>query len=357
MGVDQSAGWASIIQPGASIMEPQRRGGIRIMNSTASENRNFTQAARSTASLTARAGFAAAIATAALLAPHPIIPGAAHAEATPEVQPGQQVVLVTGATSGLGRELALRLGARGDHVIVHGRNEERGAEVVDAINAAGPGSARFQRADFASLAQVREFAETLLADYERLDILINNAGFGSAPNERWVTEDGHEYRFQVNYLSTFLLTHMLMPRLLASVPARIVNVSSGAQTPIDFDDVMIENDFSGRRAYAQSKLAQIMFTHDLADDLEGTGIVVGSLHPATYMPTEMVRRAGATPRSTIAEGADAVMQVVDSDDFQSGQYFSGLNPRRANAQAYDPEARARLRRLSEELTRVGSRPE
>jgi len=327
------------------------------MNSTASENRNFTQAARSTASLTARAGFAAAIATAALLAPHPIIPGAAHAEATPEVQPGQQVVLVTGATSGLGRELALRLGARGDHVIVHGRNEERGAEVVDAINAAGPGSARFQRADFASLAQVREFAETLLADYERLDILINNAGFGSAPNERWVTEDGHEYRFQVNYLSTFLLTHMLMPRLLASVPARIVNVSSGAQTPIDFDDVMIENDFSGRRAYAQSKLAQIMFTHDLADDLEGTGIVVGSLHPATYMPTEMVRRAGATPRSTIAEGADAVMQVVDSDDFQSGQYFSGLNPRRANAQAYDPEARARLRRLSEELTRVGSRPE
>ncbi len=272
------------------------------------------------------------------------------AQETPAPTAGQNVVLVTGATSGLGRELAMRLGARGDHVIVHGRNEERGAEVVEAISGAGPGSARFYRADFASLAEVRRFAERMLADYERLDILINNAGFGSAPDERWVTEDGHEYRFQVNYLSTFLLTHMLMPRLLASVPARIVNVSSGAQTPIDFDDVMIENDFSGRRAYAQSKLAQIMFTHDLAEDLAGTGIVVGSLHPATYMPTEMVRRAGATPRSTIAEGADAVMQVVDSEAFESGQYFSGLRKAEANAQAYDPEARARLRELSQELT-------
>ena len=272
------------------------------------------------------------------------------AQATPAPAAGPTVVLVTGSTSGLGRELALRLGARGDHVIVHGRNEERGAEVVDAINAAGPGSARFYRADFASFAEVRTFAETLLADYDRLDILINNAGFGSAPDERWVTEDGHEYRFQVNYLSTFLLTHMLMPRLLESTPSRIVNVSSGAQTPIDFNDVMIENDFSGRRAYAQSKLAQIMFTHDLAEDLAGTGIVVGSLHPATYMPTGMVRRLGATPRATIAEGADATMQVVDSDDFESGQYFSGLRPAEANAQAYDPEARARLRALSQELT-------
>ena len=219
----------------------------------------------------------------------------------------------------------------------------------------GPGSARFYRADLASMKEVRQFAETLLADYDRLDILINNAGFGSAPDERWVTEDGHEYRFQVNYLSTFLLTHMLMPRLLTSSPSRIVNVSSGAQTPIDFDDVMIEKNFSGRRAYAQSKLAQVMFTLDLAEELDGSGIVVGSLHPATYMPTEMVRRAGATPRSTIAEGADAVMQVVDSDDFESGQYFSGLSPANGNAQAYDPEARAKLRQLSQELTGIRCR--
>ena len=274
----------------------------------------------------------------------------AHAQSPPVPAPDQQVVLVTGSTSGLGRELALRLGARGDHVIVHGRNEERGAEVVDAINAEGPGSARFYRTDFASLAQVRAFAETLLADYDRLDILINNAGFGSSPNERLLTEDGHEYRFQVNYLSTFVLTHMLMQRLLDSAPSRIVNVSSGAQRPIDFDDVMIENNFSGSRAYAQSKLAQVMFTLDLAEELEGTGIVVGSLHPATYMPTGMVTRLGVTPRATIGEGADAVMQVVDSDDFESGQYFNGLRPARGNAQAYDAEARAALKRLSQELT-------
>ncbi len=278
------------------------------------------------------------------------LPGPTLAQAPVVPAPDQQVALVTGSTSGLGRELALRLGARGHHVIVHGRDEGRGAEVVDAINAGGPGSARFHRADLASLADVRRFAETLLDDYGRLDLLINNAGFGSAPDERLMTGDGHEYRFQVNYLSTFLLTHMLMPRLLDSAPARIVNVSSGAQTPIDFDDVMIERDFSGRRAYAQSKLAQVMFTLDLARDLEGTGVVVGSLHPATYMPTGMVRRAGVEPRSTIDEGADAVMQLVDSDDYESGQYFSGLNPARGHDQAYDADARARLRRLSEELT-------
>ena len=279
----------------------------------------------------------------------------AQEQTHPAPAPEQRVVLVTGSTSGLGRELALRFGARGDHVIVHGRSEERGAEVVDAINAAGPGSARFYRADFASLAQVRTFAETLLSDYDRLDVLINNAGFGSAPDERLLTEDGHEYRFQVNYLSTFLLTHMLMRRVLDSAPSRIVNVSSGAQAPIDFDDVMIENNFSGRRAYAQSKLAQILFTVDLAEELEGTGVVVGSLHPATYMPTGMVTRLGVTPRATIAEGADAVMQVVDSDDFDSGQYFSGLRQARANAQAYDAEARARLKGLSEELTGIRCR--
>ena len=250
-------------------------------------------------------GKTAAMAAAVVMTAWPASVREVAAQETPAPTAGQEVALVTGSTSGLGRELALRLGARGDHVIVHGRDEERGAEVVDAINAAGPGSARFYRADFASLAEVHAFAETLLADYDRLDILINNAGFGSAPDERWVTEDGHEYRFQVNYLSTFLLTHMLMPRLLDSTPSRIVNVSSGAQAPIDFDDVMIENNFSGRRAYAQSKLAQIMFTHDLAEDLAGTGIVVGSLHPATYMPTGMVRRLGATPRATIAEGTSA----------------------------------------------------
>ena len=287
------------------------------------------------------------------LANSSLIVSSLHAQAVETPAPGQQVVLVTGSTSGLGREVALRLGAMGAHVIVHGRNAERGEQVVDEINRAGPGNARFYRADLASFAQVRSFGESILRDYSRLDVLVNNAGFGSAPDERLLSEDGHEFRFQVNYLSTFLLTNMLLPRLGESIPSRIVNISSLAQSPIDFDDVMIENNFSGRRAYAQSKLAQVMFTFDLAEQLEGTGIMVNSLHPATYMPTGMVARLGVEPVATIDEGADAVMQLVVSTEIDGGQFFRGLEPARANAQAYDLEARARLKRLSQELT--GSR--
>ena len=265
-------------------------------------------------------------------------------------RPGQEVALVTGSTSGLGREVARRLGSTGAFVIVHGRNRARGMEVVDAIESEGVGNARFYAADLSSFEQVREFGKTILRDYDRLDVLVNNAGFGRAPDERMLSEDGLELRFQVNHLSHFLLTRMFLPRLRANAPSRIVNVSSGAQQPIDFDDVMIEHDFSGGRAYAQSKLAQIMFTIDLAEELTGTDVVVNALHPATYMDTGMVRRAGLTPRATVGEGADAVMQLITSPDVGSGGYFNRLRPARANDQAYDVEARAKLRRLSEELT-------
>jgi NAD(P)-dependent dehydrogenase (short-subunit alcohol dehydrogenase family) len=264
---------------------------------------------------------------------------------------GQRVALVTGSTSGLGREVAIRLASDGWHVIVHGRSVERGEEVVAAIQSEGAGSARFLRADFASFAEVRALAETILSDYDRLDVLVNNAGFGSSPDERLVSDDGHEFRFQVNYLSPFLLTHMLRPLVVASAPSRIVNVSSLAQQPIDFDDVMIEKGFSGGRAYGQSKLAQVLHTFDLHEELADEGVTVSALHPATYMPTGMVRRAGVEPRATIDEGADAVMQLIVGD-IEGGQFFRGLEPARAHGQAYDLDARARLRRLSEELTGI-----
>jgi NAD(P)-dependent dehydrogenase (short-subunit alcohol dehydrogenase family) len=273
-------------------------------------------------------------------------------EAQSSPRPGQQVVLVTGSTGGLGREVARRLGSMGAFVIVHGRNRERGMEVVEAIESEGVGNARFYAADLGSFEQVREFGETILRDYDRLDVLVNNAGLGSAPDERILSQDGLELRFQVNHLSHFLLTGMFLPRLRANAPSRIVNVSSGAQQAIDFDDVMIEKNFSGGRAYAQSKLAQVMFTIDLAEELEGTGVVVNALHPATYMDTGMVRRAGLTPRATVGDGADAVMNLITSPDIGSGGYFNRLRPARANAQAYDEEARGKLRRLSEELTGV-----
>lgn len=269
------------------------------------------------------------------------------------VEADQRVILVTGSTSGLGREVALRLGAEGEHVIVHGRDDERGREVMEEIDQ-GPGSARFYRADLASFAEVRELARAILRDYDRLDVLVNNAGIGSSsPEGRHVSQDGHELRFQVNYLSGFLLTRMLLPLIRESAPARIVNVSSLAQTAIDFDDVMLEDDYSGSRAYAQSKLAQVLFTFELDQRLgEDSGITVNALHPATYMDTRMVRAAGVEPRSTVDEGARAVLNLVSSAEVGSGRFFDQQEPVRADAQAYDAAARDRLWELSEELTGV-----
>lgn len=262
------------------------------------------------------------------------------------------MILVTGSTGGLGREVASRLAATGAHIIVHGRNRERGQTLVDEIERGGIGSASFYAADLGSYSEVRELAGAIRRDYDRLDVLINNAGIWLEGADRPVSGDGHELHFQVNYLSGFLLTRLLMPLIVDSAPSRVVNVASAAQRAIDFDNVMLERGYNNGRAYAQSKLAQVMFTFDLAEELEGTDVVVSSLHPATYMDTDMVVERGLRPRSTVGEGAEAVLQLVTSPDLESGQYFRSLQPVRANDQAYDLEARARLRRLSERLTNL-----
>lgn len=265
---------------------------------------------------------------------------------------GREIALITGSTDGLGRELALRVGASGAHVIVHGRNAQRGAEVVREIEGRG-GTARFIQADLASLEQVRAMAETVLRDYDRIDLLVNNAAIGRGPDgaTRQESMDGHELRFAVNYLSHFLLTRKLLPLLKAGAPARVVNVSSNGQNAIDFDDVMLERaEYQGARAYGQSKLAQILFTIDLAEELQGTGVTVNAVHPATYMATSMVLNRGGTPLTTIDEGADAVMHVITAPNLGSGHFFNQASIGRPNAQAHDREARAKLRRLSLELT-------
>lgn len=265
-----------------------------------------------------------------------------------------KVVLITGSTDGLGREVAGRVAALGAHVIVHGRNAERGKAVVDEIARDGRGSARFYAADLASLDEVRRFAQDVRRDHERIHILINNAGV--LLRDRQVSRDGHEMHMAVNYLAPFLLTRSLLATISASAPARIINVASVAQTPIDFDDVMLERPGRGGQGYGQSKLALIMFTLDLAEELKGTGVIATALHPATMMDTTMVRSAGMQGRATVDEGADAVMRQILGPDVDSGQYSNGLRPARANAQAYDEAARARLRQLSMQLSGLSGTP-
>jgi NAD(P)-dependent dehydrogenase (short-subunit alcohol dehydrogenase family) len=259
--------------------------------------------------------------------------------------------LITGSTDGVGRVVATRLGAAGAHVLAHGRDRARGERVVADIQAAG-GRVDCLIADLASLAEVRRLAEIIRQGNDRLDILVNNAGIGTAGAARQTSVDGHELRFAVNYLAGFLLTYLLLPLLRAGAPSRIVNVSSAGQQAIDFDDVMLTHGYSGTRAYCQSKLAQIMFTVDLARELADSGITVNALHPATYMNTAMVRRAGVTPISTVEQGAEAILNLAMGSDGarQSGCYFNGLREARAAPQAYDTEARRRLREVSLSLT-------
>ena len=263
--------------------------------------------------------------------------------------------LITGATDGVGRLVARQLADRGFRTIVHGRSRERGESLVREIEAAG-GKATFLAADLSSLAEVAKLADAVRGATDKLELLINNAGIGSvgAAPGRQVSADGHELRFAVNYLAGFLLTRLLLPLVKASAPARIVNVASAGQQAIDFDDVMLEKDYSGTRAYRQSKLAQILFTVDLAGELKGSGVIANTLHPSTYMNTTMVRQSGTTPISTVEQGAEAIMQLAVSPALEgrSGLYFNVLREQRADAQAYDAGARARLRALSSMLTGV-----
>jgi NAD(P)-dependent dehydrogenase (short-subunit alcohol dehydrogenase family) len=258
-----------------------------------------------------------------------------------------KTILVTGSTDGVGRWVAERLGARGARFLVHGRDPNRGEALVETIKQGG-GAAAFLPADLSALAEVRALSDAVRRETDRLDVLVNNAGIGTAGNVREVSADGFELRFGVNYLAGFLLTRLLLPLLEKRAPSRIVNVASAGQQAVDFDDVMLTRGYSGVRAYCQSKLAQILFTIDLAEELKASGVTVNALHPATYMDTTMVRRAGAHPISTVEEGGEAILQLVASPmlEGRSGLYFNGQREARADAQAYDPAARKRLRSLS-----------
>jgi NAD(P)-dependent dehydrogenase (short-subunit alcohol dehydrogenase family) len=267
----------------------------------------------------------------------------------------QQTILVTGATDGLGRALARELAGLGATVLLHGRVKARLEEARREIGqATGSDRLRAYRADLSSLEEVRRLAREVTGDQERLDVLVNNAGIaGEGPRE--LSADGHELRFAVNYLAPFLLTHLLLPLLRRSAPARVVNVSSVGQVPIDFDDVMLERRYDGLRAYRQSKLAQVLFTFELAERLRADGeqgVTVNALHPATLMDTKMAIDTFGYAMSTVQDGVEATLRLAVAPELEgvSGRYFDRLREARANPQAYDPAARRRLWDLSAALT-------
>jgi NAD(P)-dependent dehydrogenase (short-subunit alcohol dehydrogenase family) len=265
----------------------------------------------------------------------------------------ESVVLVTGATDGLGRAVALDLARRGATVLVHGRDHERIEATRDHIERDTGGATRGYLADFADLRQVRQLAAKLLAAEDRIDVLINNAGIGRGPTgkqRRESSRDGHELRFAVNYLAPFLLTQELLPLLRRSSPSRVVNVASVGQAAIDFDDIMLERSYEASRAYGQSKLALIMATIELAPRLASTGVTVNAVHPGSLMPTKIVREAWPHTIDTLEHGVRSVVRLaVDELDGVTGRYFDGERRARAHAQAYDPAARRRLWQLSSEL--------
>jgi NAD(P)-dependent dehydrogenase (short-subunit alcohol dehydrogenase family) len=262
----------------------------------------------------------------------------------------EETILVTGATDGLGKRVARELALQGATVLLHGRSRERVEVTSEEVREqTGSEKLRYYLADLSSLRGVRNLAEQVLSEHDRLDVLINNAGIIS--QERKESMEGYELTFAVNYLSHFLLTCLLLPLLRGSAPARIVNVASAGQSAVDFSNLMLERRYDAMRAYTQSKLAQILFTLELGGRLRDTGLTVNALHPASLMDTKMVHSTFGYTMSTVDEGAEAVVRLAASPEVEgvTGRYFDGTREARANRQAYDPQARRRLWALSEEL--------
>jgi NAD(P)-dependent dehydrogenase (short-subunit alcohol dehydrogenase family) len=264
----------------------------------------------------------------------------------------EATILVTGATDGLGRRVAQELAAMGATVLLHGRSPERLEATLEELQGqTGGEKARSYLADLSSLAAVRDLADRIFSEHDRLDVLVNNAGI--IARERKESEDGHELTFAVNYLSHYLLTRLLLPLLKDSAPARIVNVASAGQSPLDFSNLMLARGYDAMKAYTQTTLAQVMFTFDLAEHLQDTGVSVNTLHPASLMDTKMVQSTFGYTMSTVKEGTEAVVRLAVSPEVEgvTGRYFDGTREARANRQAYDPRVRNRLWVLSEELCR------
>ena len=271
-------------------------------------------------------------------------------------------ILVTGATDGIGLATAEALASEGHRVLMHGRNATKGQAAVKAVRAAAANcEVRFLQADFASLSQIRSLAEELRA-LPRLDVLINNAG--CINYSRNVTTDGFETTFAVNHLAPFLLTRLLLTKLRASAPARIVTVASAAHRGqrIDFDDLMSTHDYRMLRTYGRSKLANILFTRTLAKRLAGSNVTANALHPgmvATHLghDNRLARTVGrafmAVAGVSRTQGAETSVYLATSADVErlSGGYYAKCRPAplAAAPDALDDATAERLWSVSEEL--------
>jgi len=262
----------------------------------------------------------------------------------------EATILVTGATDGLGRRVTQVLAAMGAAVLLHGRSPQRLEATLEELRSqTSSEKANSYLADLSSLAAVRDLVERIFSEHDRLDVLVNNTGI--IARERKESEDGYELTFAVNYHSHFLLTRLLLPLLKDSAPARIINVASAGQSPLDFSNLMLERGYDAMKAYSQSKLAQVMFTFELTEHLRDTGVTVNALHPASLMDTKMVQSTFGYSMSTVEEGTQAVVRLAISPEIEgvTGRYFDGKREARANRQADDPQARHRLWVLSEQL--------
>lgn len=264
----------------------------------------------------------------------------------------ERTILITGATSGLGYGLARALSTSPGRLILHGRDRGKleelrtdlagAAAIIDTVHA-----------DLADLSQVRGLARQVADMADHLSVLVNNAGIGKgATDRREVSADGNELRLAVNHLAPFALSLDLLPLLRAGAPSRIVHVASGAQQPIDRTDLQLEQGYTGSRAYAQSKLAMITCGFVLAQRLPAEQVTVNSLHPATLMPTRMVKEGYGHTVDDLATGVAATQRLIEADDVAgvTGAYFSRTEPTRALSQAYDDDFQRWLWRVSAQLT-------
>jgi len=272
-----------------------------------------------------------------------------------------KTVLVTGGSRGIGRATAQGLAGLGAHVAITGRDRARTESAADEIRAAGAEQVDVYVADLSCQSEVRRLADEVIRSLPRVDVLVNNVG--GYWNTRHVTADGLERTFAVNHLAAFLLTNLLLDRLEHSAPARVVTVASNAQAMgrIDFDDLQGERSYSGSRAYNQSKLANVLFTYELARRLRAGGVTANALHPGIVSTSFGAEDPRAVQRVLLpflrpfmkapAEGAGTSIHVASAPDLEhiTGRYFANSKAKRSSKRSYDETVAARLWQVSADL--------